>query len=37
MAVKQYKEWSNSPNLLLQKKVERLGKQLAAEEGILSD
>ena len=34
---KQYEEWSNSPNLLLQKKAEKLGKQLVAEEGILSD
>jgi len=34
---KQYEEWSNSSNLLLQRKAQKLGRELAAEEGLEFD
>ena len=34
---KQYEEWVDSPQLLLRKKAEKLGRQLAEEEGISMD
>ena len=34
---KQYEEWFDSPQLLLCKKAEKLGRELAEEEGISMD
>ena len=34
---KQYEEWSNSSNLLFQRKAQKLGRELAAEEGLEFD